>query len=131
AGSRGEQIGAERRVRAGEIDERNHLNLGSESVVVAPARVLRTLPSPSRLSEKRNSLSGFLPGRSGFRRTYSSVSAQQSNFRSPPNRLSTTLVVRMSQFIFPLSARFRQTSTVAAPCRKWVAWFDGGPLPRL
>src|SRR5438445_6836481 len=127
----GEQLGPEGRVLAGQIDERNHLNLGSELVAPPPTLVSTTFPSPRRLSEKRNSLSGFLPGRSGFRLMYSSVRAQQSNLRSTPNRFSTALVVRMSQFVLACATRLGQSSTEAAPWRKCVDWFDGRLLPGL
>src|SRR5262249_9187994 len=96
AGCDGQQLAPERRVLTWQVDERNHLNLGSESADPTPTPVVATCPRPSRLSEKRNSLSELAPGRSGLRRTYSTVTAQQSNLKSAPRRVSTLLVVRRS-----------------------------------
>src|SRR5206468_8988370 len=91
AGGGGEQLGPEGRVLAGQIDERNHLNLGSELVAPPPTLVSTTFPSPRRLSENRNSLSGFLPGRSGFGLLYPTERAQPARLMSPPKRVPTAL----------------------------------------
>src|SRR2546429_300585 len=91
---RGEELRAERRVLAAQVDERDHFRRAPDSL--APRRVDSTPPTPSRLSVKRNSLSAVLPPNSGLRLMYSSTSAQHWNFRSTPKRLSTKVSVRAS-----------------------------------
>ena len=59
AGGGGQELGPQRRVLAGQVDERNHLNLGPESATPVPSRELNTFPSPSRCTEKRNSSSAL------------------------------------------------------------------------
>src|SRR5207237_6400251 len=103
----------------------------SDSSAPAPTPVFRTFPSPRRLSEKRNSLSGFLPGRSGFRLMYSTVSAQQSSLRSAPKPPSTKLVARMSQFVLVCATRLRERSTEDEPWTNLVVWLLGRLLPGL
>src|SRR6266508_3631677 len=125
----GAQLLPERRVLAGQVDERDHLNLGPESKVLAPTFELRTFPSPSRCSEKRNSSSAVCPvAMSRLRLTYSALNAQQSNLKSSPKWLSTKVSVRRSQFVLIFKVRFLQTSTESPPWRKWMDGESPAPL---
>src|SRR5207249_11537211 len=71
---RREELRPERRVLAGQVDERDHLRRAPESL--APSRADSTPPTPSRLSEKRNPLSAALPANSGLRWSDSNRSTQ-------------------------------------------------------
>src|SRR3989441_5079361 len=104
-----------------ELEERDHLYLGPESSMLAPIFVLRTFPSPSRCSEKRNSSSAVCPvAMSRLRLTNSAVSAQAAKLEANPKRLSTKVSVRRSQFVSSRTTRFLQTSTESLPWRNLV-----------
>src|SRR5207249_7432362 len=85
AGHRREELCAESRVLAGQVDEGDHLRRAPD--LPPPSRVASPPPPPSRLSAEPTSLPAGLPAHSGLRLMYSAASAHHWNLHWAPARV--------------------------------------------